>query len=65
MFWSANASAIEYNLYRGSLHLLGPTYSGDCLATTADPSYEDSTIPNPGQAFFYLVTMETLCAAPP
>ena len=63
MTWFGNASAVEYNLYRGPLNLLGPSYSGDCLNRTQNTSYVDSQVPVAGQAFFYLVTMDVACGA--
>jgi subtilisin family serine protease len=55
--WTAIATATTYNVYRGSLSLISPTYYGSCLATgLVAPTFNDASIPVPGGGFFYLVT---------
>ena len=61
--WTGNPAAVEYNVYRGPLHLLGPSYSGNCFARTTNTSATDSQSPSRGTGFFYLVTMDVACGS--
>lgn len=56
--WRPSVAAGDYQLYRGSLAVLGDGGYGDCLATALGfTSASDDTLPVPGGGFFYLVTV--------
>lgn len=55
--WTGIPTATTYNIYRGDLALVSPTYYGSCFATgLPTPIFTDPSIPVPGGGFFYLVT---------
>ena len=57
--WSTAPDATSYGLYRGTIAPSGfpPQYDHRCLATELPAAVaEDSGLPRPGEAFYYLVT---------
>ena len=54
--WAAAPGADAYSISRGDLAALGENSYGDCLAENVTAlSFEDASIPTPGEGLFYLV----------
>ena len=54
--WSTVSDTDAYSVTRGDLASRGPSQYGPCLTNgVLSPSFDDTTVPAPGQGFFYLV----------
>jgi len=60
--WSASSAASSYSLYRGSQGDGSWAFNHACLVPFLDlPAAEDTDIPPPGVAFYYLVSGRNAC----
>ena len=60
MVWNPTSAAVRYHVYRAPLESLAYSSFGTCEngldATLTDTWLSDTTVPAPGQVFFYEVT---------